>query len=108
MLREAGLLDGVVECRHAHFWQFAPGRTVGSVNLRLRSTADELDTVGRVRGWLLPHVFPLLLRSLSLVWCAPVAELFTNASGLHGLATDDLTVSVEREDWASWDAYAKR
>lgn len=49
---EAGLLDGVVECRSPHFWEHTPGRYIGSLTVRLRRGADE-QSVRSCMQWLL-------------------------------------------------------
>ncbi len=56
---KASTLDGVLECRNEHFWTQSPGVFVGSLNVRIRSDANEQLVLARVQqlfGGLITHL----------------------------------------------------
>lgn len=61
-MRQISTLDGVLECRRQHWWSNAPGVTVGSLHVRVRSDADEHDVLSRVHGILRLHTAHLTVQ----------------------------------------------
>lgn len=72
-IREITFYDGILECSRCHWWSLNPGNVVGTVNLRIRSDANEADIIQYVRKLLSPFVATLtvqLEKDLAVNWVA--------------------------------------
>lgn len=61
-IREISFRDGVLECRSAHWWSNAPGVTVGSLHIRVRTDADEQDILLYAHGLLKKYVMHITVQ----------------------------------------------
>eukprot|EP00277_Geminigera_cryophila_P025902 CAMPEP_0179466842 /NCGR_PEP_ID=MMETSP0799-20121207/48094_1 /TAXON_ID=46947 /ORGANISM="Geminigera cryophila, Strain CCMP2564" /LENGTH=130 /DNA_ID=CAMNT_0021271901 /DNA_START=95 /DNA_END=487 /DNA_ORIENTATION=- len=48
--REVATLEGVLECRHEHFWEHSPGIFVGTISVRVRHTVVTREMLARIRS----------------------------------------------------------
>eukprot|EP01136_Pigoraptor_vietnamica_P011630 Opistho-1_new@50703 len=67
-LREATTLEGVLELRNEHFWVESYGRTVGSLQVRIRRDANERTVLAGVVGKLSAHVTNLTVQLIKDDW----------------------------------------
>ena len=61
-MREASSVDGVLECYKEHFWTLAPGKYVGTMNVRLRKNADEASVLQQLYKIFSPRVHELTVQ----------------------------------------------
>lgn len=60
--KKASTLEGVLEYFNEHFWTNAPGHFVGSLSIRVRSTANEQEILTKVRDLFKPFIADLTIQ----------------------------------------------
>lgn len=61
-LREISTFDGVLECRTAHWWSQSPGSVIGTLNVRVRTDANEQEILTFIHQLLHEYVSDLTIQ----------------------------------------------
>lgn len=81
---EASTVEGVLECVHEHFWTQSPGVYVGTLQVRVRSDANEQLVLAKVTN----------VRS-----SRDVAVYLSNSAQIFSHLISHLTVQIVKDDW---------
>eukprot|EP01125_Pyxidicula_operculata_P018687 TRINITY_DN665_c0_g2_i1.p1 TRINITY_DN665_c0_g2~~TRINITY_DN665_c0_g2_i1.p1 ORF type:complete len:439 (-),score=57.58 TRINITY_DN665_c0_g2_i1:143-1459(-) len=61
-LRDASTVEGVLEIYQTNFWTYSPGVFVGSLNIRVRSDANEQNVLRQVQAIYAPYIKHLTIQ----------------------------------------------
>ena len=92
LMREAAVLDGVLECHHEHFWTHAPGIYVGSLRVLLHSLVKSLPSLMSVGSLMLLLLFIYAVLGVQLFYSVRFNEMLNEDANFTNLGKALITL----------------